>query len=162
MHGSFLRLTMICLATLALPAAAQIHTWKDESGRVIMSDKPPPGKQSVRKKDNKPIYDIEEAPSPKAAKPASTARDAKAGIDPELDKRKKEAEAKAAAERAAKEKAYEDDMKAACSEMKRNLAALESGQRMAQLDAKGERYFMDDEQRAKQVTEVRRRLAACK
>jgi hypothetical protein len=163
MHGSFLRLTTVFLAVLALPVAAQVYTWKDESGRVIMSDKPPPSKENPRKKTVKPNYDTEEtAPDKAAAKPAPAPRDAKAGVDPELEKRKKEADAKAAAEKAAKDKAAGDELKTACEETKRNLAALESGQRMAQVDARGERYFIDDDQRARQIAEMKRRLAPCK
>lgn len=162
MHGSFLRSTAICLAALAVPAFAQIHTYKDESGRIIMSDKPPAGKDAGRKKDNKPKYDSDEPAAKPAEKAAPAAPGAKAGVDPELDKRRKEAEAKAATERAAKEKAYNDELKLACDEMKRNLTALESGQRIAQLDAKGERYFLEDDQRAKQAAEIRKRMANCK
>lgn len=134
-------LLLIILACLALPGLAQVYTWKDESGRTIMSDKPPPGKKKIER----PSADEGAA----APAPAATA---KPGIDPEIEKRKKEQADKKQAEKAQKDKIAADENKVACEQIQRNIASLESGTRIALVDDKGERYYMDDEKRASEIS----------
>jgi hypothetical protein len=142
-------------ALLASPAEAQ-WKWKDKAGRVQYSDLPPPA--------GTPEADILGKPGAQrpaaAAAPAAPASAASASVaaasgalvprtaDPELEARRKKAEA----EQAAKAKAEQDRVAAAraenCTRAKAQLATLDSGIRVARTNAKGEREFLDDKQRA--------------
>ena len=45
---------------------------------------------------------------------------------------------------------------------RRNEATLTSGERMADVDAKGERVVLSDEEKARRLAQVRRVLAGCR
>ena len=66
---------------------------------------------------------------------------------------------KAEAEQAAKAKAEQDRVAAAraenCTRAKSQLATLESGIRLTRANAKGEREFLDDKQRADETRHAR-------
>jgi hypothetical protein len=75
--------------------------------------------------------------------------------------KRKKAEAEAA-DKAAKEAAVARDKQQACTSARNNLAALESGQRIARPNAKGEREFLDDTQRAQEISRNRESVSkAC-
>ncbi|MFM2398738.1 MAG: hypothetical protein RL341_895 [Pseudomonadota bacterium] len=98
-----------------------------------------------------------------AAKPAA-AKDDKpmttAEREADFQKRKK-AEAEAA-DKAAKEAAVAKEKQQACTSNRNNLAALESGQRIARPNAKGEREFLDDSGRAAEIARAKESIAkAC-
>ena len=46
-----------------------------------------------------------------------------------------------------------------CQNAKAQLSLLESGQRIVKTDAKGERYFVDDEQRAADAVRARKAVS---
>jgi uncharacterized protein YhdP len=75
--------------------------------------------------------------------------------DPELEARRKRAEA----EHAAKLKAEEDRIAAAradnCTRARSQLATLESGIRLVRANQKGEREYVDDKQRAEETQRAR-------
>lgn len=151
------RLTLLLLAMslVAAPAVAQIYKYKDASGRMIISDKPPPGK-------NVPAATGNALPAEGEGKaPPAAAPQAKPGVDPKLEARRQEQEAKAKAEQDEKTRANQEEMKAACAESRGYLAALEDGQRIARRTASGEREFLSDEQRAAEIERVKKRLAQC-
>ncbi|MPZ47518.1 MAG: DUF4124 domain-containing protein [Betaproteobacteria bacterium] len=132
----------LLLAVLASTAWGQTYKWRDASGRIQYSDTPPPP-------GAKDVQQLRKAPAP----PASATPPASKSItdrDAEFRKRlveKKEAEAKQA-------KAADDEQTRArnCTQATGQLAALESGGRMVQLNAQGERIALDDagRERAKQ------------
>lgn len=157
------------LAAMTLPAQAQ-WKWKDGGGRVQYSDLPPP--------QNVPEQDILSRPSSQrrastAAAPVATSAPA-AGpvasaasggltprtIDPELEARRKKAEA----EEAAKVKAEKERIAVAradnCGRAKAQLQTLQSGIRLARANEKGERYFLDDQQRAEETRKASDAIAS--
>lgn len=166
MHRNALPRLLILAALgtmLALPAAAQ-WKWKDKSGQTQYSDIPPPA--------GTPDADILQRPSQNvapraAAAPASGPTLAPAGapkgVDPELEARRKKAEADAAAKKRA------DDEKAAmarldnCSRARAQLSAIDSGQRLTRINAQGEREYLDDASRAAEAQRMRGIIASdCK
>ena len=155
-HTTRSALFLLAISLLATPALAQIYKYKDASGRMIISDKPPPGKGPTG--PNLAPLETEVKPAPAAA-PAATA---KANVDPKLEARRQEQEAKAKAEQDEKTRVYEEEMKVACAESRTYLTALESGQRVARHAANGEREFLSDEQRATEIDKVKKRLSRCK
>jgi hypothetical protein len=156
MQKTALPLIACLLAFAAAGAQAQaLWKWRDASGQLHISDTAPP--------PNTPAKDILGSPrgtagapalAPKADEPAPAA----SGGDSALDKKKKAIEAQKA-EQAAKEKA---DREAAiaknealrkdnCTRAQTNMQALQSGQRMATFNSKGEREIMDDSARAAEL-----------
>lgn len=141
---------LVCL----LPLAQAQWSWRDASGSRVFSDQPPP--LNVAEKDilkRPPGARAPVAPSEATAStPAGTGTTATApkisGKDSELEKKKKEAEAKEAAEKKA------NDQKAAaaktenCDRAKRAKASFDSGTRISTTNAKGEREVMDEATRA--------------
>ena len=148
--------------TLSLAASAQWQ-WVDKTGRKVYSDRPPPfdiPESSIIKQPRGARNVSGTAASPALADASSTASaPAKAanglpklsGKDTELEAKKKQAEQeeaskkKAADERLAAEKAQN------CERAKISMATLNSGRRIQQANAQGEREIMTDEAREAEV-----------
>ncbi|MBK7356364.1 DUF4124 domain-containing protein [Propionivibrio sp.] len=144
----------IALAVFALLAAtlanAEIYQWKDANGKTIYSDQPPVGVVRQPKK-------IETPP------PAESKSTPQTLADRDLDFRKRQKEAEESAEKAKKEQSTAADKKQFCENTRRRLQALESGERIALLDDKGERYYMDDAQREQEIAKLRQNIGSnCK
>ena len=148
-------------ALLASPAEAQ-WKWKDKGGRVQYSDLPPPAGTPEADILGKPGARRAAAVTPPPAASAASASLAAASAtlvprtaDPELEAKRKKAEA----DQAAKAKAEQDRVAAAraenCTRAKSQLATLESGIRLTRANAKGEREFLDDKQRADETRHAR-------
>jgi hypothetical protein len=129
-------------------AQAQIYQWKDQDGKTIISDKPPTDGQAQRK------YGGSIAP----AASDSPASEKKNIADQELDfqKRRKEAQEKQEKEQKAQQQA--EQQKKYCSGLNNRLQAYKSGERIAMRDDKGERYFIDDNQRAQEIQEMQQEI----
>lgn len=158
-----------CLGCCAVQAAG-LWKWRDASGRVTVSDQPPPR--------DVPDRDILERPSVRSPLPASPGAQARpasapapgrsasaavARTDPELEARRRAEAAKA--RESAKAAAAEDPQAIArkrenCQRARSALAMLESGQRMARLNDKGERVILDDAARAQEAQRAREVIAA--
>jgi hypothetical protein len=151
----------LCAVLAAPPAYAQ-WKWRDKSGQVHMSDVPPPAgvpDESILQRPSaaRPI-------APSAAVPAASAASAAPGsavstpskLEAEAQARKRKTED----EEKAKQKAADEKNAAAraenCDRAKRHLASLESGVRLARLNDKGEREYLDDKARADEAQAARR------
>jgi hypothetical protein len=145
----------------ALPADAQWR-WRDASGRVTASDLPPP--HEIPDKDilQRPAGARTPAPTrpaPSAQAPAS-APSAAAPVDKELEARKR------AAEQQQKDKAKAEEQRLAaaradnCARARAHLATMESGQRIARINSKGEREVLDDKARAEETRRAREVIAS--
>ena len=167
------------LLALSTTAQAQAYKWKDTNGRIVYSDQAPP--------KGTPAANILKAPkgfaAPTAAespagatatadtasaKPAAAAATAAAPKAPmttaerEADFRKRQAESKKKAQDEEKKASEESQRLAQCNSLRQNLASLESGQRIARTDSNGERVFIDDAERARDIQKARQDLAAGK
>lgn len=139
---------------LAFAAHAQIYEYKDASGRTVYSDQPPPA--TVTKSRTVAKEAAKDAEAPGSAK-ADT--QPKSAADRELEFRKRQKERQEAAAKAEKEAADKAARKEDCERAKRTLQVLESGERVAVRDDKGERAFLDDNQRAAEAERARKAVA---
>jgi len=148
----------------SLTALAQWQ-WIDKDGRKVYSDRSPPAdipQKNILKAPRgaamvaQPAANEAPAAAPAAAASSPVAKnDPNApkltGKDAQLEAKKKQAEDEAAA----KKKAEDDKVAKAraenCEQAKKALASLQSGQRVAYTNAKGEREVMDDKAKAAEV-----------
>lgn len=157
---------MACLAlTLALPAAAQ-WKWRDASGRVTASDLPPPrevpDKDILQRPGAGPRAGSTSAPPAPAAAAASAASAPLVArpLDKQLEARKREAELQEQAKAKAEEQRLAAVRADNCSRARAHLATLDSGERLARINAKGEREVLDDKARADEVRRARAIIAS--
>ena len=150
--------TLLLLCSLALPAHAQ-WKWRDKDGRITASDLPPP--KDVPDKDifGRPALDARRTAAPVAA-PASAAAAGKAPLERELDARKRAAEQEQAAKGRAEEERLGSQRAENCRRARSHQAALESGQRIARVNDKGEREVLDDHGRAEEMHRAREVIAS--
>ncbi len=172
MTSPLVRLSAAALACLALygPCHAQsVWKWRDANGQFQVSDRPPPM--------NVPEASILQRPAntrlmPRPAElsaPASGAASGTAGAsaplsakDAELEARKRklqqeqEARKKTEQEQAASAREKAQAQRAeACTRMRNQLLAIDSGQRIARINSKGERENLDDAGRAEEAKRLR-------
>lgn len=118
--------------------AQQLYKWTDANGRVQYSDrKPPDGKQAVEVRNT-----VSSVGSQQGYKAAAEA-------EKEFQKRREQQ-----AETAQKQEqtALQDKQKAeSCDAARRNLAALRSGQRIERYNMNGERSYLSDADRPREV-----------
>src|SRR5204863_6744313 len=81
---------------------------------------------------------------PPAAEPSEAKPAAKPPADPEQEFRKRQAERAEADKKAAEEGAKTKQRQEACTRAREALAQFDMGGRFAGVDAKGEKYFYDD------------------
>ena len=135
---------------IATAANAEIYQWKDKNGKTIISDKPPTENVVEQKKTSSD-------PSTAGAATPKTA------ADRELEFRKRQKESQENTEKAQKEQAASAEKQENCANARRYQTTLESGERVALRDDKGERYFLDDAQRAQEVEKAKKAVeASCK
>lgn len=158
--SSVLCLALALAAGLAAPAHAQ-WKWKDASGRVTVSDMPPP--REIADKDilQRPSDGQRRAaPAAPAAAASAAAAPGAARVDPELEARRKKLES----EHAAQKKADEDKLAAAraenCQRAQAQMRSLDSGMRIARVNDKGEREILDDRQVAEEKQRARNAIAS--
>ncbi|MCL2345241.1 MAG: DUF4124 domain-containing protein [Desulfobulbus sp.] len=140
-------------------AHADIYQWKDASGHTVVSDTPPAGSAGKEVKvigKQQPVVKGEATGEKPAEAPKSLA-------EKDLEFKKRQQEARDKADKEAKEQKAEADRKENCERAKRNLAAIESGYRVAEFDDKGERKVFDEEQRKQEGDRYREFIAqSCK
>ncbi|TAN72328.1 MAG: DUF4124 domain-containing protein [Gallionella sp.] len=124
-------------------AFAGLNKWVDENGKVHYSDQPPPA--NVKS---------ETLRSTSAAASASAPAAPKTIAEREAELKKARQAKKEAAEKAAKEQAAAEAIEANCAAARQNLRTFQSGIRMAEVDAKGERSYLSDEQRQQRIAKA--------
>jgi type IV secretory pathway VirB10-like protein len=168
---------LVLFAVAGVGLAHAQWSWKDKDGRRIYSDQPPPPAVpdadilkrpgGMKTPANTAAAQKNAGPTPTGApEPTGAARatptaavgaaargaSAPTGKDSELEKRKKEAESKEIAKEKAQEKAQEQKDAASrkdnCARATRAKSTMDSGERVAQRNDKGEREFMSDAARA--------------
>ncbi len=152
-------LVLGCVVALPLSASAQWQ-WLDKNGKKVFSDQAPPPdipeKSILRRVGPPPAArstanpNVDAVPDEASADAASKAGapPKPTGVDKELEEKTKKAEAeekaKQAAETAKAAKAKADN----CVLARQGKATVDSGVRIAKVNAKGEREIMDDAARA--------------
>ena len=164
MNRRFAPLTIQALLLAALPASAQVYSWKDKDGRTHYGDMPPPAVEATLLRGPQ----AGAAPPVRTSGEAGGAADLPAVVSPSAPRslaereqafqERRAAEAEAAAKRA-EEAAAKDETERFCASAQHELAALRAGQRMVRFNARGEREFLDDQARAEQAARLERQLA---
>ena len=134
-----LTICLLCLSPLSF--AGKIYKWTDSEGQVHYGERPPSGQAKQMRVPTGPPH----SPSP-AEKPASQQEATQKLLD-SFDKERKEkaeTEAKAAEEKARREKN--------CSSAKRRIAGLKIGGRQYEVDEQGNRHYLNE-------AEIQSRLA---
>ncbi len=143
-----------------LPPAQAQWKWRDQTGQINVSDRPPP--KEVPQKDilARPLPELRRAAEPASAASAPARPEVRVPVDRELEARKQAADQ----EQAARLKAESDKAAANraenCNRARGHVAALESGQRIARLNDKGEREVIDDKGRADELRRAREVIAS--
>jgi len=145
-----LRLTLLGLAC-TLPAAGFAQwQWIDNSGRKVFSDQSPPAnipaKNILRQPGVKGTPVVAEATAEPAKAQASAPKIS--GKDKQLEEKKKQAEVAEAEKKKAEEEQLAKVRADNCVRARRAKAEIDSGVRIARMNDKGEREFMDDAARA--------------
>ena len=163
LRSAFAGALLICL----LPLAQAQWSWKDASGSRVFSDQQPP--LNVPEKDilKRPpgsrtpaAQQTSEATASTTATTSTTATAPKiSGKDSELDKKKKESDAKEAAAKKAEADKNAAAQKDNCERAKRTKASFDSGTRISTTNAKGEREIMDEKTRGSEVKRLQEIIA---
>jgi len=163
-HGAlFIGVLAALVLALAAPLAHAQWKWRDKTGQINASDRPPP--LDIPEKDilSRPtpvpefrrVFPVAPASAASAAEPLRQP----AG-DRELEARRRAAEQ----EQSAKAKADEERLAAQraenCRRARSHLSAMESGQRIARVNEKGEREVLDDRGRADEMRQAREVIAS--
>jgi hypothetical protein len=152
-------LPLVVLAALVAPTAeAQVYKYRDPAtGKIILSDNPPSGRAARSPSARGGGVDDDGSAEESGAATAPKAT----GVDPRLEARKREEEVRERAKAEAENSEIEERKRKICAEIRHNLKTLESGQRIAQMNAAGEREFMTDEARSSEIERMRSELSAC-
>jgi hypothetical protein len=163
----FRTLTAAALFGLCFSASAQ-WLWIDKDGHKVFSDRAPPAdilEKNILKRPGgiRPVpVATPDAADPDAA-PAATATSApavpvsgvkSAGVDKDLEAKKKLAKEAEAAKRKAVEDQFAKDKAENCARAKEAKGTYESGARVAKVNAAGERVFLDDAARAQELKRI--------
>ncbi len=154
---------LLFLAALAFAgaAAAQQFKWVEKDGKVRYGDVPPPGVKATPLRA--PSGPAAPAPAAAAKGAAKDGKGAPSGpltpAQQEAEFRKRQADAEKAREK--QETAAEEarGRQENCQNAQASLRQLESGERVARVDAKGERSFLEDDQRAAEAARARKAVA---
>lgn len=164
-HRVVLGLLACATLLLALPQTGHAQwKWRDKDGQVNVSDRPPP--RSVPDKDilSRPTPEArrQAAPAPAAAASAATAIASAppTALEREVQARKRQAEQEAGAKAKAEEERQAAIRAENCRAARSQLATLESGQRVARSNEKGEREILDDKGRADETRRAREVIAS--
>lgn len=163
-HSRVMKKTVLIAVVLTclLPVVASAQwQWLDKDGRRVFSDRAPPAEVPEKSIVQRPGKSTA-LPDAQAGVAEAAAATAKApaigpklgGVDKALEEKKKQLEAAEAAKR----KAEEDRIAAAkadnCQRARSAKAGLDSGVRLARVNAKGEREVMDDAARMAETKRV--------
>lgn len=143
-------LFLVLLTTMALPAAAQVYEWRDAQGNLNYSDRPPPGVEARLIRSGNPATGGDGDSTTAVQQPTAPSI-----AERELEFRQRRAAEAEAATEAQRQRAQEEERQRACTQARSQLAALESGQRVARFNERGEREFLDDAGRAAEIERSR-------
>ncbi|MFC7517478.1 DUF4124 domain-containing protein [Herbaspirillum sp. GCM10030257] len=149
---------LICMG-FAGAAHAQ-YVWLDDRGVKQFSDMPPPSSIPASR-----ILKQPGSSTPAAAPAESVGSEAKSQMttaEKNAEFRKRQTERAEKERKAAEEAKIASEKARNCERAQEYYRALESGERISRTDKNGERSFLSDEQRAKEVRESRRVLDECK
>lgn len=140
-------LLLLALLLLPLCGRADIYKWVDGAGVLHYTDQPPTTGRALEVLRTLP-------PAP------TVVGTPKSSADLDLEFRKRRQQAAEAEAKAQKDQTAQNERKGTCDAMQNRIRLLESGQRLAKYDEKGEPSVLDDEARAKEIDDQRRQIDA--
>lgn len=149
-------LLLIFLIMASTSTSAALSKWVDANGQVHYSDMPPPAAAGAKKLRSSSGSD-DSASQDDAAR--NTPAAPKTIAEREAELKKAQQEKKAAADKAAKEQADAETVKASCAAAQQNLRALQEGVRIMEIDANGERSYIDDERRQQNIAKAQQDIS---
>jgi hypothetical protein len=163
---------------LAGAADAAQYQWRDERGRMVYSDLPPPASLAPSRIIKlpavpRPAVDLLVPPAAGAATgaktmaatrpatpgPADAAAAALTLADRELAYRKRVAEGEAQEKKALEASVRKVELAKACSDAQGDIRSMESGQRISRINAAGEREFLSDAERSERLKTARKSVS---
>ena len=159
-------LLLVLLSFSCINALAEVNKWVDENGRVHYSDQlPPSNAKKVLSSASKARTSAETGNTTESGNAADSGNsdEPKTIAEREADLRKKQKADKEAAEKAARNKASKEANQENCNRAEQSLRELQSGMRIMELDAKGERVYLDEEQRQQRIAKTQQDISTlCK
>jgi hypothetical protein len=171
MHALLLALTLFLALT---PLAQAQWAWKDANGRTVFSDRPPPADikpSQITKQPPAYVAPVDTGDAAKASMPAPDSAPkrveitnrAKTPAEREAEFRKRQVMQADDEKKAAKDAEQKQKQAEICDRLRRSLASLESGQRVATTTKTGEIAFMDDATRQSEIERNKQSIAeSCK
>jgi hypothetical protein len=158
-RSSSRRAVLIAALVFSTAAAAQ-WAWKDENGRVVYSDRPSPASiksdRIVRQPGGQVLNTTGAAPD---AKGVGKAEAPKTYAERDAEYKKRQSDLAESDKKSAEEQAQQTQRRADCERARSYAATLESGARVVRSDAKGERVYLEDDQRAAELARAREVMA---
>lgn len=152
------KLLLILLALCSASAFAGLNKWVDANGKVHYSDSPPPPNVKAQT-----LRTPTETAAPASDAAASAPAAPKTIAEREAELKKAQQAKKEAAEAAAKEQEKKEAEREYCESAQQSLRTLQDGTRMVELDAKGERSYLTDEQRRQRIEKIQQDIQkSCK
>lgn len=143
-------LTIVSMLALATVVQAGVTRWVDADGKVHYSDQPPPTTVKSQK-----TLDLKNSPALPKAAPDSQGGE-KSLAEKDLESRKRRVQAEETAAKQARDQEEAKRKKENCAQARNQLQALQQGQRISKFDEKGERVFLEDNDRAKAIEEAKK------
>jgi hypothetical protein len=157
-----------CAAILLLAAglAQAQYVWLNANGSREYSDRPPPPSvprsQILKAPKGSLLALTADAPAPAADEKVEKKKGPPTLAERDADFRKRKQEQAEQEQKAAQEAQHQEAVADNCASARQYKAQLESGIRVADTSAQGERTFITDEERAKRLAKTKRILEACR
>jgi len=158
-----LLLAAVSAAALACSTAASAQwAWRDEAGKMVYSDQPPPksvpAKNIVRQPPT-PARPTAHVPAPAAAPAEAKAPPAPAATptlaEREIESRRQQQQVAEAEKKAADAQVQQARNAENCERLRSYLRALQGGFRIARVNAAGQQEILDDAARAAETSRTR-------
>ncbi|HUW26012.1 MAG TPA: DUF4124 domain-containing protein [Gallionella sp.] len=152
---------LILLMFASASALAGLNKWVDADGKVHYSDQPPPAnvKATVLRSSSDATGSAATGETAASSAPAAP----RTFAEREAELKKAQQAKQEAADKVAQEQAEVDARKESCIAAQKNLSLLQEGMRMVEVDAHGERYYLNDQQRQQRIVKAQQDISTyCK
>lgn len=160
LHRRCLTVAMSVIFIGVCGSAAAQYVWLDEKGTRQFSDQPPPSSVPAARILKQP-GGISSAPTA-AQSSAAPVHAEKTTAEKNADFRKRQLEREEKEKKAAEEAKLASDKARNCERAQEYQRSLEAGVRISRTDRNGERSYLSDEQRERELNETRRMLNECR
>lgn len=147
------KIFLLGLMLMSANVFAGLSKWTDAEGNVHYSDQPPPDKVQA-----KTLRTASSAAATSNVAATSAPATPKTVAEQEVEYKKAQLAKKEAADKAAREQSRIDAQKANCALAQQNLRTLQDGMRMMEVDPKGNRSYVDDNQRRQRTEKAQQEV----